>query len=161
MLVGNLTSTMFDPAFIAGLSNVFDVANADLEIIKNLPTVRLVEKGDSTNLIVSVNKSATLVFTWQVSNVRNFPSTDTTAVAAGNTDGFDVVTIVTGATNPTSTFTLAKIGTAYMSKYLRCKIVFNSTQTVYSNACLLEINTGGETESVDDQVIPIVLKDRN
>lgn len=163
-VVGITSNTMFDPAFIAGLTNTFDTTNAQLSIIQNLPKIRLVDEGDSTDLVVTCNKGADLTFTWQVSNVRNFPSTDTATVAAGNVDGLDVVAIASVVGDGKSTLSLSKISNAYMSKYFRCKITFatpSPNEIKSSDPCLLEINTGGETESVDDQVIPIVLKDRN
>ena len=163
-VVGATANTLFDPAFVAGLKNTYDGVNAQLEITQNLPRIRLVDEGDSTDLVVTCNKGADLTFTWQVSNVRNFPSADTTTVAAGNVDGLDVVAIASVVGDGKSTLSLSKISNAYMSKFFRCKITFTTpspSEVKSSSACFLEINTGGETESVDDQVIPIVLKDRN
>ena len=143
-VVGATANTLFDPAFIAGLKNTYDGANAQLEIVQNLPRIRLVDEGDSTDLVVTCNKGADLTFAWEVSNVRNFPSTDTTTVSAGNVDGLDVVAITSVV--------------AYMSKYFRCKVTFTTptpNEVKSSSACFLEINTGGDTESGDDIIIGV------
>ena len=157
-VVGATANTLFDPAFIAGLKNTYDGANAQLEIVQNLPRIRLVDEGDSTDLVVTCNKGADLPFAWEVSNVRNFPSTDTTTVSAGNVDGLDVVAITSAVATGKSTLSLSKISNAYMSKYFRCKVTFTTptpNEVKSSSACFLEINTGGDTESGDDIIIGV------
>ena len=92
-VVGITSNTMFDPAFIAGLTNTFDGTNATLSFTQNLPELRRVDELDSTDFIVVCNKAADLTFTWQINNVRNFPSTGTTTLSNGNVNGLDVVAI--------------------------------------------------------------------
>tara|TARA_Y100001951_G_C11201185_1_gene217233 strand:+ start:232 stop:744 length:513 start_codon:yes stop_codon:yes gene_type:complete len=162
LLVGNATHTMRDPAFIAGLTNTFDGTNATLVFVENLPEIRFVDELDSTNFVVVCNKAADLTFTWQISNVKNFPSTDTTTLAAGNVDGLDVITITSVVGEGTSTLSLSKISNAYMSKYFRCKITFTTpspNEIKNSLSCLLEINTGGSTESTDAKIIDAIIKE--
>ena len=123
LVIGNMVHTMRDPAFIAGLVNTFDGTKAPLEIIQNLPKRRLVRKSKSTTLVVSCNKKADLVFTWQTSNVINFPSTDITDVAsASQVDGVDLVTITNTVASGRSSFEISRIGNRFLKQYIRCKV---------------------------------------
>ena len=161
LLVGNAIHTMRDPAFIAGLMNTFDGANASLAFTTDLQKVRYFDEGDKAIFVVVCNKAADLTFTWQASNVSNFPSTDTETITAGNVDGFDVVTIADVPGEGQSTLTIDKINTAYMQKYIHCRITFatpSPNQIKDSVSCQLEINTGGSTESMADKIIPVVVK---
>ena len=161
LLVGNAIHTMRDPAFIAGLTNTFDGANASLAFTTDLQEIRFVDKGDKATFVVVCNKAADLTFTWQVSNTRNFPSTDTETLTAGNVDGFDVVAITSDVGEGESKLTIDKINTAYMQKYVHCRITFTTpspNQIKDSIPCLLEINTGGPTESMTDIIVPVVPK---
>ena len=123
LVIGNMVHTMRDPAFIAGLVNTFDGTKAPLEIIQNLPKRRLVRKSKSTTLVVSCNKKADLVFTWQTSNVINFPSTDITDVAsASQVSGVDLVTITNTVASGKSSFEISRIGNRFLKQYIRCKV---------------------------------------
>ena len=123
LVIGNSVHTMRDPAFIAGLTNTFDGTKAALEIIQNLPKRRLVVKTGSTILIITCNKKADLVFTWQTSNVINFPSTDITDIAsASQADGVDLVTITNTVASGKSSFEISRIGNRFLKQYVRCKV---------------------------------------
>ena len=123
LVIGNMVHTMRDPAFIAGLTNTFDGTKSSLEIIKNLPKLRIVWKNESTTLDINCNKSADLTFTWQVSNVTNFPSTDTTDIAsASHLNGLDLVTITDTVADGESSFVLSRIGDRFSGQYIRCKV---------------------------------------
>jgi hypothetical protein len=123
LVIGNSVHTMRDPAFIAGLTNTFDETKAALEIIQNLPKRRLVVKTGSTILIITCNKKADLVFTWQTSNVINFPSTDITDIAsASQVDGVDLVTITNTVASGKSNFEISRIGNRFLKQYIRCKV---------------------------------------
>lgn len=123
LIIGNWVHTMRDPAFIAGITNTFDGTKSPLEIIKNLPKRRLVDKKESTTLDINCNKSADLTFTWQVSNVANFPSTDITDIAsASHLNGLDLVTITDTVADGESSFVLSRIGDRFLGQYVRCKV---------------------------------------
>ena len=161
-VVGINSNTMFDPAFIAGLTNTFDGTNATLSFTQNLPELRRVDELDSTDFIVVCNKAADLTFTWQINNVRNFPSTGTTTLSNGNVNGLDVVAITSVVGEGKSTLSLSKISNAYMSKYFRCKVTFTTpspNEIKNSDPCLIEINTGGPTESTDATIVDAIIKE--
>lgn len=124
LIIGNWVHTMRDPAFIAGLVNTFDGTKAPLRIIQNLPKRRLVNRGDlSTTFIVTCNKKADLIFTWQTSNVINFPSTDITDIAsASQVAGVDLVTITNTVASGKSSFEISRIGDRFLKQYIRCKV---------------------------------------
>ena len=121
--IGSSIHTMRDPAFIAGLSNTFDGTKASLQIIKNLPTQQLVDKGGDSTLEITCNKTADLTFTWQFSSSINFPTGDITDIASlSHEGGVDLVTITDTVADGTSSFLLSRIGDRFLAKYIRCKI---------------------------------------
>ena len=134
-VVGITSNTMFDPAFIAGLTNTFDGTKASLTFTRNLPKIRLVDELDSTDFIVVCNKKADLTFTWQVSNVQNFPSASTTTLSNGDVKGFDIVTITSVVAKGMSTLSLSKISDAYISKFFHCIVAFaNGGEASFTDA---------------------------
>ena len=123
LVIGNMVHTMRDPAFIAGLSSTFDGTKSALQIIKNLPRQRLVDKGGDTTLEVTCNKTADLTFTWQVSSDISFPAIDITDIESlSHSDGIDIVTITDTVADGMSSFLLSRIGNRFLAKYIRCKI---------------------------------------